>query len=595
MADYEEQARPNGYQHKYYAVVRNNDGSIDKIANPEWTFVSVSGTGADGNALTKQIMCSLTSYDYKIHLDANGDYTIYVNNVDINNLERATSSDPDAGDIYAKDKMKALDKYVARRTFEIDIDFAEGEEHMHTVGASKFTSVFEDLNKAQLEYASGDANAKGSKGEDLQYQYYKLESGSYYLSDNYQLTHDLVVPAGNIVDLCLDGKTIDLNGFSIVVEDGATLNICDCNDSGNSYKRSVNEDGTATYTLDKTTTNRFYNNCEYVYNGVIYDSTNTSSNTDQLSVKSAIVAGAKSKVNMYQGTIDISGRDAVIDASSCADGSIYLNNAFIGKTDKSEGYVKLGNTNITYGTDYYSTYTNAKSASDIYLTSSTNKPKVTFDDYSKMYAPISIKAASEDATYMISSDYDKYVTCGILPTDVFSIDNTSLIFAYGNDNALYAAPESATIDFAITQDSEYGKSYPAGETYNTDSAYKVVKYLLGSNPKIHYESITNPLYDLSLNVSGSREQQATSDFDDLTETVVSNGVIVDSESCSNVQSGTYTLKNALVATKEGTYYEDGYDENGEFKMIEKTGLLDVSYRFNCKFDSFDALVNHVQN
>ncbi len=56
-------------------------------------------------------------------------------------------------------------------------------------------------------------------------------SGNYYLADNITATGDITVSEGAVVNLCLNGKKLNLNSHTIKVKDvkdGATLNMCDC-------------------------------------------------------------------------------------------------------------------------------------------------------------------------------------------------------------------------------------------------------------------------------------------------------------------------------------------------------------------------------
>ena len=66
-----------------------------------------------------------------------------------------------------------------------------------------------------------------------------LSSGSYYLTGDMALNSPLTVPAGAVVNLCLNGYKLEYSGSEkvsvIVVEQGGTLNLCDCNGSHGSH------------------------------------------------------------------------------------------------------------------------------------------------------------------------------------------------------------------------------------------------------------------------------------------------------------------------------------------------------------------------
>ena len=58
-----------------------------------------------------------------------------------------------------------------------------------------------------------------------------LRQGSYYLSHSVTATSNITINSG-IVNLCLNGCTLDMGDNTITVNSGATLNICDCGERG---------------------------------------------------------------------------------------------------------------------------------------------------------------------------------------------------------------------------------------------------------------------------------------------------------------------------------------------------------------------------
>lgn len=74
---------------------------------------------------------------------------------------------------------------------------------------------------------------------ELQRDAAALSSGSYYLAGDTTLDAPLAIPNGAVVDLCLNGRKLEWSGSGevsmIVVEEGGTLNLCDCNGSHGSH------------------------------------------------------------------------------------------------------------------------------------------------------------------------------------------------------------------------------------------------------------------------------------------------------------------------------------------------------------------------
>ena len=81
-------------------------------------------------------------------------------------------------------------------------------------------------------------------------------AGNYYLATDVTLSEVWTAPAGE-VNLCLNGKSINLNSKHIAVENGATLNIYDCGDTvryydadGTTGKWTLKSVGTSNYTTE---------------------------------------------------------------------------------------------------------------------------------------------------------------------------------------------------------------------------------------------------------------------------------------------------------------------------------------------------------
>ncbi len=57
-------------------------------------------------------------------------------------------------------------------------------------------------------------------------------SGNYYLAEDITATGEISIPKNGTVTLCLNGHTLDMGSNYIVVDEGETLNICDCGNGG---------------------------------------------------------------------------------------------------------------------------------------------------------------------------------------------------------------------------------------------------------------------------------------------------------------------------------------------------------------------------
>lgn len=116
------------------------------------------------------------------------------------------------------------------KTFAPKLSVKASDEHVHCFCGS--TSCSKSSHDATSVWTEWDAKS------DL------TSSGNYYLSNSVgtdALTANVVVSAD--VNLCLHGKTLDLSSYGLIVNQGATLNICDCVGGGSitaSRIRNVN-------------------------------------------------------------------------------------------------------------------------------------------------------------------------------------------------------------------------------------------------------------------------------------------------------------------------------------------------------------------
>ncbi|MBR2927683.1 MAG: hypothetical protein IKC24_00810, partial [Oscillospiraceae bacterium] len=109
--------------------------------------------------------------------------------------------------------------------------------HSHCVCGGSVT-VGGHTHENITSWVAWDGTDKDGETDGIQ-----LTAGSWYLTDNVNLTETLTISSGT-VNLCLNGKTIT-NKKNITVNSGATLNICDCG-SGGTVKANVNSDGNIT-------------------------------------------------------------------------------------------------------------------------------------------------------------------------------------------------------------------------------------------------------------------------------------------------------------------------------------------------------------
>lgn len=119
----------------------------------------------------------------------------------------------------------------------------DGSTHTHCVCGGKLTDGEYNHTEEEIVYDNILDSENGqlllnsnpvTRDEQLGYQ---LTSGNYYLADDVALNSELVIVKNSTVYICLSGHTLSYdrsngNHRVITVEDGATLNLCTCGDSG---------------------------------------------------------------------------------------------------------------------------------------------------------------------------------------------------------------------------------------------------------------------------------------------------------------------------------------------------------------------------
>ena len=117
--------------------------------------------------------------------------------------------------------------------------FAIPATHAHAICGAAHTDIGDHTGSCEdITWTAWDGTDKDGETDGIQ-----LTAGSWYLTDNVNLTETLTISSGT-VNLCLNGKTIT-NRKNITVSSGATLNICACG-SGGTVKAIVNSDGNIT-------------------------------------------------------------------------------------------------------------------------------------------------------------------------------------------------------------------------------------------------------------------------------------------------------------------------------------------------------------
>ncbi len=165
-------------------------------------------------------------------------------------------------------------------------------------------------------------------------------TGNYYLATDVTISQAWTAPAGE-VNLCLNGKSINLNSNHITVENGATLNIYDCGDTVRYYdadsttgKWTLKSEGTSDYTTE---------------GGVITGGSNTiggaiSVNDATLNLYGGNLAGNTASSNnggavyITKGTLTIDGANILGNYAYCNGGGVFANQSTVTINDGRISY-----------------------------------------------------------------------------------------------------------------------------------------------------------------------------------------------------------------------------------------------------------------
>lgn len=126
-----------------------------------------------------------------------------------------------------------------------------------------YAAETQENDQTHLGWSHEDAIDLGAyiddlKSKDVNYNYYGLPSGKYYLSSSYKLDRELMVFYAN-VEICLNGYVLSGSGDNRLIDvNNATLKIYDCNpDRTNKY--IVNEDGVYEWVGEPEEGQKYYN------------------------------------------------------------------------------------------------------------------------------------------------------------------------------------------------------------------------------------------------------------------------------------------------------------------------------------------------
>ena len=165
-------------------------------------------------------------------------------------------------------------------------------------------------------------------------------TGNYCLDTDVTISEKWTVPAGE-VNLCLNGKSINLNSKNIAVENGATLNIYDCGDTVRYYdadsttgKWTLKSEGTSDYTTE---------------GGVITGGSNTlggaiSVNDSTLNLYGGNLAGNTASSNnggavyITKGTLTIDGANILGNYAYGSGGGVFANQSTVTINDGRISY-----------------------------------------------------------------------------------------------------------------------------------------------------------------------------------------------------------------------------------------------------------------
>lgn len=165
-------------------------------------------------------------------------------------------------------------------------------------------------------------------------------TGNYYLATDVTISEEWTAPAGEF-NLCLNGKSINLNSKHIAVKNGATLNIYDCGDTVRYYdadsttgKWTLKSEGTSNYTTE---------------GGVITGGSNTlggaiSANDSTLNLYGGNLAGNTASSNnggavyITNGTLTIDGANILGNYAYCNGGGVFANQSTVTVNDGRISY-----------------------------------------------------------------------------------------------------------------------------------------------------------------------------------------------------------------------------------------------------------------
>ena len=250
------------------------------------------------------------------------------------------------------------------------------------------------------------------------------ETGNYYLTRNVDFLKSWTIPNGVTINLCLNGKEIDLSSYTIYVY--GTLNIYDCDTTVHNYTLpTTNARVTTIGSGDESFTGGYFKNSTYrafdiessgivnMYAGtIIGNSAQNSTVTPDIAYcgGAILINGDNAKFNMYGGSIEgnyaknDSGAICIYNGSANIYGGKIKNN--IAGGNGGAIYLNSENGSLSIGDGAYIYGNKANGVADDIKLYGSKTIKVT----SELYTGAKIGVAIDESigSYVVTSGYKKY-------------------------------------------------------------------------------------------------------------------------------------------------------------------------------------------
>ena len=130
-------------------------------------------------------------------------------------------------------------------------DAASGSEHSHPICGETHKDIGDHTGTCDsVTWTAWDGTDMDASENDIQ-----LTEGNYYLSDTLTVEHTIHIRG--TVSLCLNGKKLSGNTYGLIVlDENATLNICDCKGGGEIELSGSGDSSTITYDSQASSSNK---------------------------------------------------------------------------------------------------------------------------------------------------------------------------------------------------------------------------------------------------------------------------------------------------------------------------------------------------